>query len=297
MKAHRIILFLFCLFFVTTLSVKAQKLYQSNLDYIDTYSKIAVDQMKKYKIPASITLAQGILESGAGKSMFAKETNNHFGIKCHTDWKGNRVYKSDDGPNDCFRSYRRVEESFEDHSKFLSGRVRYSELFQMSITDYKGWARGLQKCGYATDKSYANKLIKLIEDYKLYQYDKKEIRTKGQPAFGPKRKAFIDFGLLYVIGTDNDSYERIAEEMGFKLKDLLNYNEVPENFPVSKGDIIFLEKKKKQAEKPYFEHVVQIGESMYSISQRYGIQVERLYKMNKKKHDFVPVEGDVLKLR
>ncbi|MCC8145914.1 MAG: glucosaminidase domain-containing protein [Bacteroidales bacterium] len=299
MKAYRIILFLFCLFSISIFSVDAQKLYQPYIDYIDKYSDLAVDHMKKYKIPASITLAQGILESGAGRSRFVKETNNHFGIKCHTDWRGNRAYKADDGPNDCFRSYKKAEDSFEDHSKFLAERARYSELFKLSSTDYKGWCRGLQKCGYATDKAYANKLIKLIEDYKLYQYDQKGKAGKSSKAVVQKvkRQPYIDHGLLYVVGEENDNYERIAEEMGFKVKDLLKFNEVPEDFPVSKGDIIYLEKKKKQADKPYFEHIVQIGESMYSISQRYGIQVERLYKLNKKKPDYVPVEGDVLRLR
>ncbi|MDL2224087.1 glucosaminidase domain-containing protein [Bacteroidales bacterium OttesenSCG-928-M06] len=293
MKAHSTILFFFSLFLCISCSVQAQKLHSSHLNYINKYSNIATDQMKKHKIPASITLAQGILESGAGQSAFVKESNNHFGIKCHTDWKGNRIYRADDGPNDCFRSYKKVEESFEDHSRFLANRARYSELFKLDITDYKGWARGLQKCGYATDKAYANKLIKLIDDYKLYEYDKND----GSLQKNIKRQPFIDHGLLYIVGESNDSYERIAEDMGFKVKDLLNYNEVPANFPVSKGDIIYLQKKNKQAEKPYFEHIVQIGESMHSISQRHGMQVERLYKLNKKKLDYVPTEGDVLRLR
>ncbi|MDR0427369.1 MAG: glucosaminidase domain-containing protein [Dysgonamonadaceae bacterium] len=284
---------------------EAQKLYKPYLDYVDKYNRLAVDHMERFKIPASITLAQGILESGAGRSSFVKETNNHFGIKCHKDWKGNRVYKADDGPNDCFRSYRRAEDSFEDHSRFLAERSRYSSLFQLKITDYKGWARGLQKCGYATDKAYANKLIKIIEDYELYKYDTKSSKGKGKnkdkskkPKEELMRQPYKDHGLVYVIGEENDSYERIAEEMNFKLKDLLKFNEVPdESFPINKGDIIYLQKKKNQADKPYFEHIVQVGESMHHISQRYGIQVQRLYKMNKKNFEYVPTEGDVLRLR
>ncbi|MDH8701972.1 hypothetical protein M2138_001324 [Dysgonomonadaceae bacterium PH5-43] len=300
MKAKAIILFIFSLLIASTANVEAQRLAKANLDYIDKYSDLAIKHMDKYKIPASITLAQGILESGAGRSAFVKETNNHFGIKCHTDWKGNRVYKADDGPNDCFRSYKKAEDSFDDHSKFIAERARYSELFKLKISDYKGWARGLQKCGYATDKAYANKLIKLIEDYELYKYDKKGKKDndkKDVTAYPLKRQPYTDHGLLYVIGEENDSYERIAKEMNFKVKDLIKFNEVPNGFPVSKGDIIYLQKKNKQAQKPYYEHIVQVGESMYSISQRYGVQVERLYKMNKKDGEYIPVEGDVLKLR
>lgn len=298
MKAHRTLLFISFLFFTSLASIHAQKRYQPYLDYIQKYNGLAVKHMEKYKIPASITLAQGILESGAGRSSFVKETNNHFGIKCHNDWKGNRKYKADDGPNDCFRSYKKAEDSFDDHSKFLAERARYSELFKLKIHDYKAWARGLQKCGYATDKAYANKLIKLIEDYKLYEYDQK-VKKGAKPVENIilNRQPYKDHGLVYIIAEDNDSFDRIAKDLKFKIKDLIKYNEVPEDFPINKGDIIYLEKKKKQADKPYFEHIVQIGESMYSISQKYGMQVEQLYKKNKKDYEYVPVEGDILRLR
>lgn len=297
MKAYRNILFFFSLFFFFVSAVEAQKQYQPYLDYIDKYSGLAVDHMQKYQIPASITLAQGILESGAGRSAFVRESNNHFGIKCHNDWTGNRIYREDDGPNDCFRSYKKAEDSFRDHSEFLTERVRYAELFLLNITDYQGWARGLQKCGYATDRGYANKLIKLIEDYKLFEYDRKGRKSNPEQMPVIQRQPYKDHGLVYVLGVNGDSYERIAAETGFKVKDLIKYNEVPEDFPVREGDIIYLEKKKKQADKPYFEHVVQIGESMHGISQKYGMQVERLYKLNKKDWEYVPTEGDVLRLR
>lgn len=270
------------------------------LEYIDQYSSLAVKQMDKYRIPASITLAQGILESGAGKSSFVKESNNHFGIKCHSDWKGQKIYRKDDGPNDCFRKYKNAEASFEDHSQFLL-RSRYATLFTYKITDYKSWAKGLQKCGYATDKAYANKLIKLIEDYELYHYDTKSKGKKSQtPKFTRPKKAreiYKTYGLIYVLAGANDSFDDIAYDLDFKVKNLIKYNEVPEDFPLNKDDIIYLEKKKKKADKPYYDHVVKIGESMHSISQFYGIQVNRLYKMNKKSEDYVPEEGDVLKLR
>ena len=145
--------------------------------YIKTYGTLAIKQQTQYKIPASITLAQGLLESGAGQSDLARRSNNHFGIKCH-EWKGARVYHDDDLRGECFRKYSTVEQSYTDHSKFLAERPRYASLFKLRITDYKGWAKGLQKCGYATDRAYANKLIKVIEDYELYRYDRMKVVKK-----------------------------------------------------------------------------------------------------------------------
>lgn len=295
---------IFCLlFFITTFAEAAtQRKVPSYEKYIKTYSDLAVQHQKKYKIPASITLAQGLLESGAGQSDLARRSNNHFGIKCHSDWRGGRVYHDDDLRGECFRKYKRVEDSYEDHSKFLL-RSRYERLFDLKTTDYKGWARGLQKCGYATDRAYANKLIKVIEDYELYRYDtgkghkisQKEREKQKYPKL--RYTIYRTFGLLYVYAKENDSFDRIAQSLDFKVKDLKKFNEVPEDFPLQKGDIVYLEKKKKKADKPYYDHVVQIGESMHSISQKYGIQIKSLYKINKKDKDYIPEEGDVLKLR
>lgn len=295
---------IFCLlFFITTFAEAAtQRKVPSYEKYIKTYSDLAVQHQKKYKIPASITLAQGLLESGAGQSDLARRSNNHFGIKCHSDWRGGRVYHDDDLRGECFRKYKRVEDSYEDHSKFLL-RSRYERLFDLKITDYKGWARGLQKCGYATDRAYANKLIKVIEDYELYRYDtgkghkisQKEREKQKYPKL--RYTIYRTFGLLYVYAKENDSFDRIAQSLDFKVKDLKKFNEVPEDFPLQKGDIVYLEKKKKKADKPYYDHIVQIGESMHSISQKYGIQIKSLYKINKKDKDYIPEEGDVLKLR
>lgn len=269
--------------------------------YIEQYSRLAVDHMSRYKIPASITLAQGLLESGAGQSVLARKSNNHFGIKCHNDWKGGRVYHDDDLRGECFRKYRQVEESYTDHSKFLAERSRYSVLFDLNIKDYRGWAKGLQKCGYATDRAYANKLIKLIEDYELYRFDSakraKKSSTGKQTIKIIPRQVYRTHGLIYVVAIQNDSFESIAAGTGFKAKHLIKFNEVPEDFPLQAGDIVYLEKKKKKADKPYYDHVVQIGESMHSISQHYGISVNSLYKLNKKDKEYIPEEGDVLKLR
>ena len=295
------LLFVLLFTFVCSFQVVSQKRYKVYEDYIDKYSPIAVKHMQKHRIPASITLAQGLLESGAGQSQLTKRSNNHFGIKCHRNWKGGRVYAKDDTPNDCFRKYRRAEESFEDHSQFLVQGARYRPLFTLSPTDYKGWARGLQKSGYATDKAYANKLIKLIEDYELYRFDKKNYRGSSiQEASAPQNwshQPFKTHGLVYVLAIQGDTYESIAAEFNFKTEDLLKYNEVPKGFPLNAKDIVYFQKKKSRADKPYFEHIVQIGESMHGISQKYGMKVKNLYKMNKKDYEYVPEEGDVLKLR
>lgn len=301
--ASRFFLFVILFFSVTVDSVWGQHKNTSYVKYVNDYNALAIQHQQKYKIPASITLAQGILESGAGQSELARKSNNHFGIKCHTDWRGGRVYHDDDFRGECFRKYKKVEESYDDHSRFLAERSRYASLFKLNITDYKGWARGLQKCGYATDKAYANKLIKIIEDYELYRYDtskgvKKTTSTTKQPArSSAQRSVYKTHGLIYVYALGNDSFEQIAKDLSFKVKDLIKYNEVPKEFPLQKGDIVYLQKKKSKADKPNYEHVVEIGESMHSIAQMYGIQIKSLYNLNKKPIDYTPEEGDVLRLR
>ena len=277
--------------------------------YIEKYSDLAIEHMNLYKIPASIKLAQALLESGAGISDLAKRSNNHFGIKCHRDWKGSSVYAADDLPNDCFRKYATVEESYIDHSEFLVNGSRYSALFDLSIRDYKGWARTLQKTGYATDRAYANKLIKLIEDKELYRFDDKKyqkgvnrkerdaIRRRESSQQSWSHQPYITGGLLYVIAISGDTFGSIANEFGFEESDLLKYNEVSEDFPLSEGDIVYFQKKKSRADKQYQYHTVQIGESMYSISQKYGIRLRNLYRLNKKSYSYIPGEGDLLKLR
>ena len=256
--------------------------------YIETYHDLAIDHMHRYKIPASITLAQGLLESNAGRSYLAKEANNHFGIKC-SDWDGKRFYKGDDVPNECFRKYESIKESYEDHSKFLLERSRYAPLFSLKTDDYKGWAKGLSKYGYATDELYATKLISLIELYELDQYDSKHFFD---------RNIYKTFNLVYVIAVDSDSFRSIASNLYLKEKDLIKYNEYPNNYRLRSGDIVYLQKKKTKADKPYYQHVVQVGESLHSISQKYGIRLRNLYKMNKKTGKaLILTEGDIVRLR
>lgn len=281
-----------------------QDLNSRYVAYINQYNYIAINHMKQYKIPASITLSQGLLESGAGNSDLAIKSNNHFGIKCNATWSGDRVIAKDDTPNDCFRKYKKAEDSYEDHAHFIAYRDRYAALFLLDITDYKGWARGLQKAGYATDKAYANKLIKLIEDYQLYLYDREGAISKVEkeeeiietPSLS-QHVVYKTHGLVYVVARTNDTFESIAKEFDFSLTDLYQFNDAINGFPLQEGDLVYFQAKKNKADKPYFEHQVKVGESMHSISQLYGIRLDKLYSMNKKHIGYIPEEGDVLKLR
>ena len=199
---------LFILLYVG-MPVSAQRRNTLYNKYIKEYAPLAIEQMDKYKIPASITLAQGLLESGAGRSVLARKSNNHFGIKCH-GWPGGKVYHDDDEKGECFRAYRKVEDSYEDHSQFLKNGPRYAFLFKLKITDYKGWAKGLKKAGYATDRSYANRLITIIEDYELYKYDtkgmsKREARRwqkllKKKPWLANPHRTYLANGLRWSLG-------------------------------------------------------------------------------------------------
>lgn len=296
---------IFCFSFVLLVgsTVFAQKRNKLFLEYIDTYDELAVDQMKKYRIPASITLAQGLLESGAGQSTLAKKSNNHFGIKCGSSWRGKSVRHHDDALNECFRSYRNPKESYEDHSVFLTTGARYAFLFKLDITDYKAWAHGLKKAGYATNPSYANRLIQIIEDYDLYKYDTKAGRKKASSSAKSKaqlvpHQPYIANGLLYVKARRGDTFECISEEFDVSVRKLIKYNDLHRGYTLAQDDIVYLKAKKRRADKQYTIHIVRAGDSMHTISQMYGIQLNRLYKMNKKHPDeYTPQVGDRLKLR
>ena len=283
--------------------VQAQRRNARYNEYIRKYAPLAVEQMKKYKIPASITLAQGLLESGAGQSTLARRSNNHFGIKCHNTWRGRKVYHDDDARGECFRAYRKVEDSYEDHSKFLASGARYAFLFKLKQTDYKGWARGLKKAGYATDRSYANRLITIIEDYDLYKYESKresrrwERLIKKKPWLVNPHPVYIANGLAYVVAREGDNFRLLGGEFDISWKKLVKYNDLHKDYTLEPGDIIYLKKKNKKAMKPHKEYIVRDGDSMHSISQMYGIRLKNLYKMNKKDGDYIPEVGDRLKLR
>ena len=298
--------YLFFLFFILSfLPVGAQTRWNAQYqEYVDQWSSVAIEQMNRYRIPASITLAQGLLESGAGRSELAREGNNHFGIKCHNGWTGPTVYKDDDQRNDCFRSYKTARESYEDHSRFLVNGRRYQSLFSLKMTDYKGWARGLKAAGYATNPKYADRLIEIIEVYKLYEYDKgKVVRGEGDRRDGAvnavMRDVYIFNDRYYVLARRGDTYRTIGDDMGVSYRKLAKYNERDKNDQLEDGEIVWLEKKARKAPKQYkgVPHIVQPGESMYSIAQYYGIRLERLYKMNDLGPDYSIRVGDLLKVR
>lgn len=264
-----------------------------HLAYINQYKDIAIEQMNRYHIPASITLAQALLESGAGKSELAQKSNNHFGIKCHS-WDGNRTYHDDDEIGECFRVYKNARDSYEDHSIFLSTSSRYAFLFKFAQTDYVNWARGLKRAGYATSPTYADKLIEIIERYELDRFD---YTPKGSRDLGP-HTPYIANDIVYVIARQGDTMLSIAEEFGISKCKLLSYNDLPRKYVPVKGDIIYLHRKHRKAQKPNTQHVVGDGESMYMISQKYGVRLNRLYRMNKVTTDtYSPMIGDVVRLR
>ena len=268
---------------LATFSSKAQ--INVNDAYIAQYWNMAVEQMQKYRIPASITLAQGIIETSAGRSMLCKKANNHFGIKCSNGWNGPYMLANDDRPNERFRAYKSARESYEDHSKFLTQNPRYFFLFKLSPQDYKGWAYGLKSAGYATNPRYADMLIGLIEDYQLYRFDdSRDINPKQIQRIEQKQEHRVYFNNdnYYVIARAGDTFKSISKETGVSRRKIMKYNELDKGYTLKVGDVVYLEKKKKHAERSYKGKliVVSAGESYYSISQRFGIQLKYLYKMN-----------------
>ena len=279
------------------LAIQAQPRNKQYESYIKKYRELAVEEMKKYHIPASITLAQGLLESGAGKSELARKSNNHFGIKCGGDWRGKTVRHDDDARGECFRAYKHPKDSYEDHSKFLVGRPRYASLFKLKITDYKGWARGLKKAGYATNPRYADQLIGIIELYELYKYDEKNYLKWLKKNPNP-HQTYIANDLLYIVVRAGDSWKSISQEFDISQKKLRKYNDLYKGYALQVGDILYLEQKNKRADEDHIVHVLRAGESMYSIAQKYGIRLKNLYKLNKMHEDDpTPEVGTILRLR
>lgn len=288
---------LFLILIICCLTLQAQTRNKQYEAYIKKYRELAVEEMKKYHIPASITLAQGLLESGAGQSALARKSNNHFGIKCGSDWYGKTVSHDDDARGECFRAYKHPKDSYEDHSKFLAGRPRYASLFNLNITDYKGWARGLKKAGYATNPRYADQLIGIIELYELYKYDDKNYLKWLKKNPNP-HQTYIANDLLYIVVRAGDSWKSISQEFDISQKKLRKYNDLYKGYALQVGDILYLEKKNKKADKEHIVHVLRAGESMYSISQKYGIRLKNLYKLNKMdEDDSAPEIGTILRLR
>jgi len=298
-----VLLFLQGFHFTASAQMKWNERYQQ---YINQYKDIAIEQMLRWKIPASITLAQGIFESAAGQSSLTLRSNNHFGIKCH-GWTGRKVYKDDDAENECFRAYDTAFDSFEDHSRFLATGQRYRNLFSLKTTDYIGWARGLKAAGYATNPQYAKRLIDLIQLYRLYELDKAKNYDKFMIAHAKDRGVNgqqlhpikIYNKNYYLYARRGDTFRTIGEEIGISYKKIAKYNERDRDDRLQEGEIIWLKKKQKKAPKDYKDrlHYVRQGESMYSIAQSYGIRLKSLYKMNRLDPDDDIHIGMPLKLR
>lgn len=283
---------------LSAVSVQAQRRNQRYTDYIEKYNDLAITQMREHKIPASITLAQGLLESGAGMSELARKSNNHFGIKCGGSWNGRTVRHDDDARNECFRAYKNPLHSYEDHSKFLKSGARYAFLFRLDVTDYKGWARGLKQAGYATDPSYANRLITIIEDYNLYKYDVRSGRApKPEPQFINPHQVYIANDIAYIIARNGDTFKSIDKEFSISWRKLVKYNDLHKEYTLTDGDIIYLKAKKKRASKGHVVYIVKDGDSMHTISQMYGIRLKHIYQMNRKDGEYIPQIGDRLRLR
>lgn len=328
------------------------------IKYIRKYHRLAVREMYRSGVPASITLAQGLLESNCGLSELVKKGNNHFGIKCH-NWTGKTMTHDDDRKNECFRVYNSAEDSYRDHSDFLRFQDRYKPLFENSITDYKSWAFGLKKAGYATDPSYPSKLINLIETYKLYEYDRmtgdekdpvyeetiekdtesisenkkqsiKQARKKRHRKnrrkekmsipqtplsletpkkysslnadetfnFSLSRQLYSQNGVPFIYSVEGETLSSIAADNELFLREILKYNDMDKDVELSPGTIVYLRPKKNKAAKGIDKYIIDHdGESLWEISQRFGVKLKSIYKMNKMGTGYVPKEGDTIILR
>ncbi|MGY5355554.1 glucosaminidase domain-containing protein [Wenyingzhuangia sp. IMCC45467] len=263
------------------------------LAYIEQYAPIAMEEMRKFKIPASITLAQGILESGSGRSSLALKSNNHFGIKCHTGWKGEKVYHDDDAKGECFRKYQYPATSYQDHSLFLTTRFRYASLFGLDEDDYKGWAKGLKKAGYATDSKYPDKLISYIKKYELYKYDEMVLKGKNLEYVSvskeateeiastirdykeeSKRRKKINKKGIHIVKGDDTLYS-ISQTYGIPIDEIKALNNLRDNI-IHKGEELKL---RSDAERSDY-HVVEKKETLYSIAKKYDLTVDELKRMN-----------------
>jgi LysM repeat protein len=284
----------------------------SRQDYITKYAEIAVRQMKQYGVPASIILAQGMLESDNGNSSLATKANNHFGIKCHKDWNGPTMYHDDDRKDECFRKYKNPDGSYMDHSLFLRGGSRYAFLFDLESTDYKGWAHGLKKAGYATNPKYADMLIKIIEENELYKYDKGVVVAVESPRKGTgrlvdadgytidiykTRSVYTRNRIKYIVIKDGDTFESLTKELSLMPWQLYKYNDLTKDSTLRVGQEIYIQPKRWRAERNHSVHTVDSSETMYSISQMYGVKLKSLYRKNRMKMGEQPEVGQTIYLR
>ncbi len=293
---------------------------ETRREFIRRYKHIAISEMERTGIPASIILAQGILESGCGKSELAVNANNHFGIKCH-EWTGATYAMDDDTQNECFRRYETPEQSWIDHSEFLMSRPRYAGLFKLKTTDYRAWAKGLKAAGYATNPQYADLLIKIIEEEELYKYDRLIKHPKGGPAniadlsisvdeFAESVKLQSEItaptnyrnreemrnGIICIEAQPGDTYQRIADYYNIKLKKLLQFNDKTDT-NLAPGQLVYLKRKKTAAARGYEFHRVKADENLYDISQQYGVRLKNICRNNYLSADTQLTEGEKIYLR
>lgn len=268
--------------------------------YLAKYKDVAIENMRKHKVPASITLAQGVLESGDGNSELARKSNNHFGIKCHSTWKGKKTYHDDDKKNECFRVYDNVYASYADHADFLH-KKRYSKCFELKITDYKGWAKELKNAGYATNPKYPKLLIKIIEDHQLYKYDKEALGKGSSKNTTPvatvpnenydANSEFTDVGfydkpqiklsknnIKFVKASKGDSPESLAEKLEMGSWQITSYNDVDRSYKFNEGEVVYLQPKRSKCSTKF--HLVKSGDTVWSISQKYGVKMKKILKYN-----------------
>ncbi len=308
-RMKRVCLYILLSFFISLNSFAKGYTRQQ---YINKYKDLAVREMRRTGIPASITLAQGLLESGNGNSTLATKANNHFGIKCH-DWTGPSVRMDDDKRNECFRKYDHPYDSYKDHSKFLTSRSRYAFLFKYSSNDYKRWAHGLKKAGYATDPKYAHRLINIIEgshlhkldlkgegrDLKIYKPDVTNLADIDSDLeidpFGARLE--IANGIHYINVKRGDTFFSIEKNLNVNRKKLLKYNDLPRNYILQIGQRLYLHNKRGKAARGYHFHRVKSGDSLYGISQEYGVKLKRLRKFNGAKKNYKVKLGEKIWLR
>lgn len=305
----RLYFILTCLVIFTFSAIAAGKRISVE-EYINTYKKIAIDEMKRSGIPASITLAQGMLESANGNSTLSVQAKNHFGIKCHK-WQGKTFYQDDDAKDECFRKYGSPEESYRDHTDFLVNTSRYAFLFDYKSDDYKNWAKGLKKAGYATSRSYAEDLIRIIEENNLHKFDngdytqQPKIRASKSKSYKAeefyvdikRRKVYERNRIKYVLVEEGDNLSKLTKEMSMLSWELKKYNELTDTAQLVPGQVLYIQPKRWKAEVGNDFHIAASGETMHAISQLYGVKLNKLYRKNRMEQGIQPAEGQKIWLR
>lgn len=316
LKTSRQVLLLFVLNFCFEALLAQSK--TSADDYILRFSPVAMEKMRDFKIPASITLAQGLLESGNGNSKLATQANNHFGIKCHKEWSGKTFFMDDDEKNECFRAYKNPDDSYRDHSLFLTQRPRYGFLFELNLMDYEAWAKGLSKAGYATNPMYPQLLTRLIERHQLYRFDSLAMGLKPSQLIAssiPKQEktpSTSDFEVVgktksgryihsnnhtkLIFAMEGDRIDLLAKELNVFSWQLVKYNELQNDATLHSGEVVYVEKKARKS-KQFEMHILQDGENLRDVSQLYGVRMSRLEKMNHWKAGVVLPAGTIVRLK